>query len=161
MEKLEVRPPGPTILRRSRRLVTRRGPPTYSFAGDDYVANGLATWWSTEALLRSLEATTVMVAVNGDGIVGVGNIDLLGDVPIIWKLYVLPEAQGSGAGSALLAALLDRAPTGAKSVRLEYLDGNEKAAAFYAARGFTELRREPGERPGWPETVWVERPVID
>ena len=159
MEKLEVRPAGADDIAAIQEIGHTTWPATYSFAGDDYVANGLATWWSTEALLRSLEATTVMVAVNGDGIVGVGNIDLLGNVPIIWKLYVPPEAQGSGAGSALLAALLDRAPTGAKSVRLEYLDGNEKAAAFYAARGFTELRREPGERPGWPETVLVERPA--
>ena len=45
---------------------------------------------------------------------------------------------------------------GGRRVRLEYVDGNERAAAFYAARGFVELRREPGERPGWPESVWME-----
>ena len=95
--------------------------------------------------------------VRGDQVVGVGNIDLRGDVPIIWKLYVLPSAQASGVGSALLAALLTCVPAGTEAVRLEYLDGNERAAAFYAAKGFTELRREPGEQPGWPDTVWVER----
>jgi hypothetical protein len=26
-----------------------------------------------------------------------------------------------------------------------------------AAKGFMELRREPGEHPGWPEPVWLER----
>jgi len=41
-------------------------------------------------------------------------------------------------------------------VRLEYVDGNERAAGFYSAKGFAELRREPGERPGWPESVWME-----
>lgn len=134
-------------------------PATYSFAGDDYIASGLATWWSTQALLRSLDDTTVLVATNGGQVVGLGNIDLRGAVPTIWKLYVLPQAQGSGVGSALLKALLNRIPAGTGSVQLEYVDGNERAAAFYTAKGFTELRREPGERPGWPETVWVERQV--
>jgi hypothetical protein len=56
-----------------------------------------------------------------------------------------------------MTALLNSVPAGTRSVRLEYLDGNERAAAFYAAKGFTELRREPAERPGWPDAVWVER----
>jgi len=99
----------------------------------------------------------VLVAVDSGQVVGVGNVDLRGTVPIIWKLYVLPQAQRSGVGSALMTALLDRVPAGTGSVQLEYLDGNEPAAAFYAARGFTELRREPAERPGWPDTVWAER----
>lgn len=132
-------------------------PATYSFAGDDYIANGLATWWSSEALLRSLDDTTVLVAVDNSQLVGVGNVDVRGAVPVIWKLYVLPQVQGSGVGSALLTALLNHVPAGTESVQLEYLDGNERAAAFYAAKGFTEVRREPGERPGWPAAVWVQR----
>ena len=132
-------------------------PATYSFAGDDYIAHGLAAWWSAKALLQSLDETTVVVAVDSGQVVGVGNVDLRGAVPIIWKLYVLPQVQGSGAGSALMTALLNSVPAGTRSVRLEYLDGNERAAAFYAAKGFTELRREPAERPGWPDAVWVER----
>jgi GNAT superfamily N-acetyltransferase len=77
----------------------------------------------------------VLVAVGGGEVVGVGNIDVRGDVPVIWKLYVLARVQGSGIGSALLTALLDRVPPGTGSVRLEYADGNEPAAAFYVARG--------------------------
>ena len=46
-----------------------------------------------------------------------------------------------------------------RPVRLEYVDGNARAARFYARQGFTEIRREPGEEPGWPDTVWVEKPV--
>lgn len=132
-------------------------PTTYSFAGDDYVAEGLATWWSSESLLRSLNDTTVLVALDAHEVVGVGNVDTRGDVPIIWKLYVLPRMQGSGIGTALLTTLLDSISAGSGSVRLEYLDGNGRAAAFYAANGFTEMRREPGERPGWPDTVWLEK----
>ncbi|GAA1634449.1 hypothetical protein J3R03_000586 [Actinoplanes couchii] len=42
-------------------------------------------------------------------------------------------------------------------MRLEHLDGNDRAARFYAAHGFTELCREPSEQPDWPDTVWLER----
>ncbi|MFF5295851.1 GNAT family N-acetyltransferase [Paractinoplanes globisporus] len=132
----------------------RTWPATYGFAGDEYVRNGLDTWWSTEATERTLRDTTVLVAEAESGLIGIGNIDLRGDVPIIWKLYVLPGAQGTGAGTALIEALLAKAP--GLPVRLEYVDGNANAARFYQRRGFTELSREPGERPGWPETVWME-----
>lgn len=132
-------------------------PVTYAFAGADYVAHGLDTWWSAEATERSLMTTTVLVADTGTEVVGVGNIDLRGEHPIIWKLYVLPGAQGLGVGSALVRALIEVA--GERPVRLEYTDGNGRAAAFYASHGFAEIGREPGAEAGWPDTVWAERGV--
>lgn len=132
----------------------RTWPATYAFAGPDYIADGLARWWSVAAIEHSLRDTTTLVAEDDDKLLAVGNIDLRGPVPIIWKLYVVPESQGAGAGAALMEALLARAP--GRPVRLEYAAGNARAARFYAARGFTELRREPGEHPGWPDLVWME-----
>ena len=76
-------------------------PETYVFAGDDYIAHGLESWWSAEATRRSIRDTSVLVAV----------------------------------------------------------DGNDRAARFYARHGFREIGREPGERPGWPMCVWLERPL--
>jgi GNAT superfamily N-acetyltransferase len=137
----------------------RTWPPTYAFAGDDYVAHGLATWWSDEALRASLADTELLVAERDGELLGVGNIDFRSDPPVIWKLYVVPEAQGTGAGSALLAALIEKARGRAREVRLEYVDGNDRAAAFYTAQGFRETGREPATEPGWPDFVWVSRPV--
>ena len=131
-------------------------PATYGFAGPDYVEYGLATWWTTEATARSLETTTVLVAAEGDDLLGVGNIDLRGEVPVIWKLYVRPAAQGGGAGSALLTALVGEAA--GRPVRLSHLAGNDRAARFYARHGFAQHHHEPAERPGWPAQVWLERP---
>ncbi|WP_127501161.1 GNAT family N-acetyltransferase [Actinoplanes solisilvae] len=130
-------------------------PQTYAFAGPAYIEHGLATWWSPEAVERSLHATTVLIAEDGTRPLGTGNIDLRGHVAIIWKLYVVPEAQGTGTGSALLTELVGQAPD--LPVRLEYTDGNHRAARFYAAHGFAEVAREPAGRPGWPDTVWLER----
>ena len=36
-------------------------PLTYAFAGADYIAEGLARWWSPEAISQSLADTTVLV----------------------------------------------------------------------------------------------------
>jgi GNAT superfamily N-acetyltransferase len=134
---------------------TRTWPTTYDFAGTDYIAHGLATWWSPEAVTRSLHTTTVLVADDHGTLTGTGNIDLRGPVPTIWKLYVLPEAQGAGTGAALLKALL--AYAGDRPVQLEYTDGNLRAARFYAAHGFRETHRTPPTTPGWPDTVWLQR----
>jgi len=131
-------------------------PVTYAFAGADYIAHGLATWWSPEAIVRSLETTVLLVAAEGDELVGVGNIDLRGQVPIVWKLYVRPAAQGTGAGSALLSRLVERA--GGRPVRLSYLAGNDRAAGFYARHGFAPHHYREPDQPGWPAEEWLERP---
>ena len=133
----------------------RTWPATYEFAGADYVTDGLATWWSVEAIGRSLETTTVLVADSGKAIVGTGNVDLRPEIPVIWKLYVAPEAQGEGVGAALITELVGVAD--GLAVRLEYTDGNARAARFYAAHGFVEVGREANDQPGWPDAVWLER----
>lgn len=134
-------------------------PDTYAFAGEDYIENGLASWWSVEATERSLRETAVVVAVEEGRIVGMGNADLRGETPTIWKLYVLAEMRGADVGTALLDALLDRIPYSADGVQLENADGNDQATRFYARRRFAETDRKPGERPGGPDTVWTRNPV--
>ncbi|WP_250005542.1 GNAT family N-acetyltransferase [Actinoplanes sp. M2I2] len=152
---IEIRKAGPDDIEAIISVGQRTWPTTYGFAGPEYVAKGLETWWSTEAIRRSLENTTVLVAEEDGSVMGTGNIDLRGEAPIIWKLYVVPEAQGRGVGSALIKELFGYAD--GRPVRLEYTDGNAPAADFYAAHGFVEIRREADERPGWPAAVWVER----
>ncbi len=60
-------------------------------------------------------------------------------------------------GSALLERLVAAVPPEEESAVLEYTDGNERAARFYEAHGFGEVRRESSERPDWPAAVRVER----
>jgi ribosomal protein S18 acetylase RimI-like enzyme len=53
------------------------------------------------------------------------------------KLYVLPDAHGSGVAAALMAAVLDHArAAGARSVWLGVNQRNERAQRFYAKQGF-------------------------
>jgi GNAT superfamily N-acetyltransferase len=152
---MRIRPATPADIPAIVAIGHQTWPPTYAFAGPAYIEHGLATWWTSEAVERSLHTTTVLIAENDHGPLGTGNIDLRGPAAVIWKLYVVPEVQGTGTGSALLTELLRQAPD--LPVQLEYTDGNERAARFYAAHGFTERQREPGDQPGWPDTVWLER----
>ncbi|MGI8693349.1 MAG: GNAT family N-acetyltransferase [Geodermatophilaceae bacterium] len=59
------------------------------------------------------------------------------EVGEVWALYVLPEHQECGLGSALLAAGVARLRTlGFSSIVLWVLTGNVSARAFYERRGF-------------------------
>jgi len=82
-----------------------------------------------------------------------GNLDVRGEVPVVWKLYVLPAAQGRGVGSTLLRALQDQVP--GRPVELEHVEGNDRAAAFYARHGLHEVRRE--RLDVGPASVWLRR----
>jgi ribosomal protein S18 acetylase RimI-like enzyme len=143
-----------------RRIGQETWPPTYAAFGPEYVADGLRKWWSREATLNTLRDTTVVVAEAEDGrLVGMGNVDVRPTVPVIWKLYVVPDAHGTGVGTALLQGLIDALPAGTPAVQLEYVDGNARAERFYRKQGFVEIRRDPGERSGWPQIVWMEKPL--
>jgi ribosomal protein S18 acetylase RimI-like enzyme len=133
-------------------------PPTYGpLAGDAYVAEGLARYWSAEAVLRSIEHGRTYLAERDGAAVGTATVGERDDEPVLWKIYVTPDDQGGGVGSALLAAVLADLPPG--RLLLEYVDGNERAAGFYRHHGFRELRRDPPERPGEPGLIWMELTV--
>jgi GNAT superfamily N-acetyltransferase len=132
-------------------------PATYApLAGKEYVERGLAKWWSREGTLRSIEAGNITVAELDGAIVGMAGVGPGTEARILWKLYVLPTAQGHGVGTALLNDVLDRARAdGEQAVRLEYLDGNHRAAGFYQSQGFQPLGRQ-SDPDGGPDSMWME-----
>jgi putative acetyltransferase len=69
----------------------------------------------------------------------VGSLALKDDM--VEHLYVLPDAQRAGIGSALLEAAKARRPSG---LRLWVFQRNEDARRFYARHGFAELRFTDG-----------------
>lgn len=144
-----------------RRVGHAAWPAAYAFAGEDYVRAGLERLWSPAAITTSLAETTYVVAERRDEhgwlVVGIGNVDLEPEVPVIWRLYVRPDHQGDGLGGRLMEALVAAVPPERGRVRLEYVDGNVRAATFYERHGFYEALREPGQREGWPASVWMER----
>lgn len=129
--------------------------------GEAYVEEGIARWWTPEAVLPGIERGTVLVAEDGAGPVAMASYSLLDDgVVMLWKLYVLPGAQGTGAGKALLGAVT-AAGTGAggRTLRLTHLVGNDRAHAVYERLGFVEVGRVGSPIESGPEEVVMERPL--
>jgi GNAT superfamily N-acetyltransferase len=135
----------------------RAWPPTYEpIAGAAYVEQGLARWWSAEAVLASIRRGGVFVAQAAGEIVGMASVGEQDGTPYLWKLYVVPDRQGGGAGSALLAAVIDSVPPGTTRLGLDHVDGNERAAAFYRAKGFVRTGRKTSPIDGGPDEILME-----
>jgi GNAT superfamily N-acetyltransferase len=75
-------------------------------------------------------------------------------------MWVAPEARGSGAGRALVEAVVAWATErGAKRLTTSVTEGNAAGAALYAAAGFADTgRREPLGHSDAVVAV-VERPL--
>ncbi len=160
---LTYRPATPGDVDAIRRVGHATWPATYAFAGEDYVRDGLERWWSREAMLESMERTVWMVAEECDDegclVVGIGNLDLRPDPPLVAGIYVRPDRQNDRIGERIMSELVALVPPEHAAVRLEFVEGNDRAAGFCARQGFSEVHRETGSKPGWPESVWLERPV--
>ncbi|GAB2471881.1 GNAT family N-acetyltransferase [Xylanimonas ulmi] len=125
-----------------------------SLAGAEYVRRGLALWWKRHDMLSAIVAGRVCVVESDGRVVGMllGVVD--DEVLDVWKLYVAPEAQRAGAGSALLRAAISQHRGDVRAVRLAYKDGNVRARDFYTGHGFVETHRGPDDIGG-PANVWM------
>jgi GNAT superfamily N-acetyltransferase len=134
----------------------RTWPVTYEpIAGADYVAMGLAKWWTADANIPAIRAGRVTVAELDGAVVGIAAVGPHEKHLVLWKLYVLPEHQGKGIGSALVESVVAHATGLHPEVRITYLEGNTLAESFYRGKGFVEIGREPG-CPGIPESIWMQ-----
>jgi GNAT superfamily N-acetyltransferase len=86
---------------------------------------------------RVLARDEVLVAGRDGGVLGF--LALAGDD--VDHLYIRPDAQRRGLGSALLEAAKARRPGG---LELWAFQRNDAALAFYARHGFAEVRRTDG-----------------
>ncbi|PYE84662.1 GNAT family N-acetyltransferase [Pseudoroseicyclus aestuarii] len=65
-------------------------------------------------------------------------------------IFVAPEARSQGVGSRLIeAAAGEAAARGYREMRLEVVQGNDRALALYRRRGFVVLRRRSSAPLGW------------
>jgi GNAT superfamily N-acetyltransferase len=134
----------------------RTWPVTYEpIAGEDYVAMGLAKWWTEDATIPAVRAGRVTVAEVDGTVVGIAVVGPHENHLVLWKLYVLPEHQGKSIGSALMESVVASARGVHPEIRLSYLYGNTLAEAFYRGKGFVEIGRESGG-DGIPESVWMQ-----
>jgi ribosomal protein S18 acetylase RimI-like enzyme len=123
-------------------------------ASAEFIADGLARWWSAEAVERSIRTGITLVADNGGELVGMVGLGREGDRWVMWKLYVLPDHQHEGVGRALLDAAVKALPAGTTELLLDVLVANEAAIGFYRKSGFVEATSPP-ERELGDELMWM------
>ena len=93
---------------------------------------------------KAMARGPVFVAIRGDSWVGMTGcfVQSSGDPPVIWGMWVAPEARRAGIGVRLLdAALSWAAEQGATRVRLSVAGGNTAATELYRRAGFVPTGR--------------------
>jgi putative acetyltransferase len=96
--------------------------------------------YSIEQLERT-DVHLVGVAVDGE-LVGVGGVELQGEVGELKRFFVAAAHRGTGVADAIIAALIDFASHhDVEVLRLETGDKQDAAIAFYRRHGFTEIAR--------------------
>ncbi len=118
-----------------------------------------AKFWTSDANTPSIRAGRTYVGATGpDGreIVALATYGWEEGRAVLWKLYVLPEYQGRGLGTALLQAVMDKL-VDVDHIYLPVHAGSDQGLAFAAAIGFEEYERE--EQSGMPQLIWLRREV--
>ncbi len=99
----------------------------------------------------TLHWQAIQVAEVDGKVVGAVGVNDLGHM---WMLYVLPDYQGLGIGSALYNAAIESIKqTGQPKAMLEVLAANESAVAFYRTRGWVPEGRRTEHIPGFRFTA--------
>ena len=100
------------------------------------------------AVADGLSASVVFGAFDDQRIVGMAGLKQeagpkVSHKAVVWGFYVEPDWQGRGAGSALLAALIEMARDVVEQLTLTVVEGNDAAIALYTKFGFAAYGVEP------------------
>lgn len=131
--------------------------------GVDKVNAIIADWHALPALRArlTLPLSEFVVADTGHSVLGMAFASSKdGSIIELHQLYVRPEAQGQGAGRALLHEIEACFPE-AKRIRLEVETENHKAFSFYLANGFETIGETEncGTADSGIAAVVLEKPV--
>lgn len=95
-------------------------------------------------LADEVPTVAYLIAETGGGPVGHAVVSVAGDIGELQRIAVDAAARRTGAGSALLARVVDLArEQGADRLLLEVREDNAAARSFYEAKGFAEIDRRP------------------
>lgn len=138
----------------------RTWPATYaSMFEDGLVSLFLEKKWTKQALVPCIRSGRTLVAEVAGRIVGMASYGPHDTALALWRLYVLPEAQGRGIGARLLGEVMSHAEAVGRELHIPFTDGNTSAYRFSCSHGFTRMRRESqGEMP---DLIWMSRPDVE
>jgi len=103
--------------------------------------------WPVQMFIDELsqpETRRYLVAETSDGIVGYAGLMCIEPISDVQTIAVVPEQEGKGIGSALLAELiLESRRRGAQDVLLEVRADNPRAQELYRRFGFEQIHIRP------------------
>lgn len=116
--------------------------------------------WSPTLVGSELAGDTrsVLLACDGDDILGYGSIAVVDDVADLQRIAILPDVRRRGLGRELLEELLVKAAgLGATRILLEVAASNEPAIALYESFGFAPITRRRGYYADGSDALVMER----
>ena len=102
--------------------------------------------WATRAAAGAAGVEQVLFVAEPEAWLAMGRLDDEDpDIAGLYAMWVAPQARGTGAGRALVEAVIAWATErGARRLTTSVTEGNAAGAALYAAAGFADTgRREP------------------
>lgn len=123
---------------------------------EETITAAVEAWYDDEALRESLtdETAATYVVDAGSDILGYGTITWEGHEAELKSLYIHPDHQSQGLGTALLAKLIETMPFRIHELTLRVLTGNKGAKRFYERHGFEREQTEEDDLFG--ETVSID-----
>ncbi|MEX2457642.1 MAG: GNAT family N-acetyltransferase [Actinomycetota bacterium] len=123
-------------------------PDAFSSLLDDERAQPDERWRDLARRGAAGESDSIVVASDPAGLFGMAGafVPQPGGAAVVWGMWVDPRRRGSGAGGAMLDALVAwaREVPGVRGLHLSVTEGNAPAEALYLGFGFeTTGRREP------------------
>ena len=119
--------------------------------------------WTPEQFWGELAqpTRTYLVVERDDRVAGYGGVMTVGATADLQTIAIAPSAQGTGAGRALLEALIDAAvERGCSEMLLEVRSDNETALRLYERRGFASMAtRRDYYGPGIDARIMRLRPL--
>lgn len=157
---MDIRTATPDDVPGIRRVADRAWHDTYSdILAPATIDTVLDDWYAPGRLQDEVQDPGFLVAVQDRTVHGFTHLTVDGPTATLHRIYVSPDRQGAGTGTALLdRALAVAREQGAGTVRAEVLAANDQGRAFYASRGFTAASTGTVDLGGGPvEQVVMER----
>lgn len=145
---LKIRQLAKEELNKVQSIAHRTWPSTFANILNPEQIEYMLNWMYDLKMLESQleKGHTFLLAEENGGELGFAGFELNhseGPKAKLHKIYLLPEAQGKGAGKALILEVAGRArKAGQKSLLLNVNKYNQKAIDFYLKMGFQEIYKE-------------------
>ncbi|OAQ52948.1 GCN5-related N-acetyltransferase [Natrinema mahii] len=131
---------------------------TYDELDADTIDDTVDAWYTDDSMPLEAPGTVVLVGERDDELVGFTHAVAQGETADILRMYVHPDHQGEGVGSALHERLMETLEeTEAEEVRSFDFAFNDASRRFYEGLGFEQTDEGEVEIDGenYPEAVYT------